>query len=109
MSGEARLGTPDVKVGQDDLKALVLLAQEIGHRNLDVVEGDVGGPGGGRVASLDGLRLDTLAPFDQQDAEPFVGADAGGKVIGKGAISDPFLGSIDNVMLAVGSLRRLAP
>lgn len=49
MTEEAWLGASDIEVGQDDLKTLVLLAQEIGHRDLDVVEGDVGGPGCGRV------------------------------------------------------------
>ena len=56
-----------VKVAKNDLDTLVLLAQHVLGRNLDVVEGHVSGTGGGRVRGLDLLGLDTLAALDKED------------------------------------------
>ena len=56
-----------VKVAKNDLDTLVLLAQHVLGRNLDVVEGHVSGTGGGRVGGLDLLGLDTLAALDKED------------------------------------------
>ena len=53
-----------VEVAEDDVDALVLLAEQVLDGDLDVVEGDVGGAGGGGVGGLDGLGLDALAARD---------------------------------------------
>lgn len=108
------------------MDALVLLAEEVLDGDLDVVEGDVGGAGGGRVRRLDGLRLDALAALDQEDAEALARVDARDEVVAEDAVRDPLLGAIDDlwevceqlsgeeelegaisyVVLAVGSLGR---
>lgn len=93
-----------VEVAEDDVDALVLLAEEVLGGDLDVVEGDVGGAGGGGVRGLDGLRLDALAALDQEDAEALLGAHAGDEVVGVDAVRDPLLRTVDDVVLAVGGL-----
>lgn len=83
-----------VEVAEDDVDALVLLAQEVLDGNLDIVKGDVAGSGGGRVGCLDGLGLDALAPLDENDTEALFCADTRHKVVAEGTVGDPLLGAI---------------
>lgn len=53
-----------IKVAEDHVNALVLLAEEVFHGDLDVIKCNVGSTGGGRVGGLDGLGLDTLSTLD---------------------------------------------
>lgn len=53
-----------VEVGQNDVYALVLLAEEVSDRDLDVVKGDIGCTRGARVAGLHLLSLDALTALD---------------------------------------------
>lgn len=93
-----------VKVGENNIDTLVLLANEVFYGHLDVVVGDVRGAGDGGVGGLDELGLDALAALNEQDAEALVRLDAGDKVVGEDAVGDPLLGAVDNVVLAVGGL-----
>ena len=95
-----------VKVGEDDVDALVLLAEEVLDGHLDVVKGDVCCASRGRVGGLDGLSLDTLAAFYEQNAEALVSLDAGDEVVTEDTVGDPLLGAIDNVVLAFRGLDR---
>lgn len=89
-----------VEVAEDDVDALVLLAEEVLDGDLDVVKGDVGGAGGGRVRGLDGLRLDALGALDEEDAEALARVDAGDEVVGEDAVRDPLLGPVDDLWVA---------
>jgi len=57
-----------VEVAENDVDALVLLAEQVLDGDLDVVKGDVAGAGGGRVGRLDGLGLDALAAGDEANS-----------------------------------------
>ena len=57
-----------VKVAENHENALVFLAEEVLDRDLDVVVSDECSPCRGRVGRLDGLRLESLAALDKQDA-----------------------------------------
>lgn len=93
-----------VEVGQDDIDALVLLAEQVLDGDLDVVEGDVRGTGGRGVGSLDGLGLDTLAALDDEHRKALVGLDARDEVIREDTVGDPLLGAVDDIVLAIGGL-----
>lgn len=93
-----------VEIAEDHVDPLVLLAQQVLDRDLDVVEGDVGRAGGGGVRRLNGLGLDALAALDEQDAQALVRPHAGDEVVAVYAVGDPLLGAVDDVVLAVGSL-----
>ena len=86
-----------IKVAEDHVNALVLLAKEVFDGDLDVIEGNVGGAGGRRVGGLDGLGLDTLSTLDKEDAQALAGVDSSDEVVGEDTICDPFLGSVDNL------------
>jgi len=91
-----------VEVAEDDVDTLVLLAEEILNGYLDVVVGNVGGSSGRGIGGLDGLGLDTLATLDEQHTEALVGLDAGNEIVGEDTVGDPLLGSVDDIVLAVG-------
>lgn len=95
-----------VKIAQNNVDALVLLAEQVLNRHLDIVEGDVRGAGGGRVRGLDSLGLYALAALDEQNAQPLVRLDAGDEVVAEHAVGNPLLGAVDDVVLAVGRLGR---
>lgn len=86
-----------VEVAEDDVDALVLLAEQVLDGDLDVVKGDVGGSGGGGVRGLDGLGLDAFATLDENYTQGLAGADADDEVVAEDAVSDPLLGSVDNL------------
>lgn len=86
-----------VEVAEDDVDALVLLAEQVLDGDLDVVKGDIGGSCGGGVRGLDGFGLDALAALDEHYAEGLAGADADDEVVAEDAVGDPFLGSVDNL------------
>lgn len=86
-----------VEVAEDDVDALVLLAEEVLDGHLDVVKGDVGGAGGGGVGRLDGLGLDAGAALNQQHAEGLAGADTDDEVVAEDTVGDPLLGAVDNL------------
>lgn len=73
-----------VEVGKDNVDSFALLAQEILDRNLDVVEGDVGGSSRGRVGRLDGLRLNAFTARDEEHREPVARVDSGREVVAEG-------------------------
>lgn len=93
-----------VEIAEDHVDALVLLAQQVLDGDLDVVEGDVRGAGGGGVRRLDGLGLDALAALDEKDAEALVRPHARDEVVRVHAVGDPLLRAVDDVVLAVGGL-----
>ncbi|KAI6748767.1 hypothetical protein HG531_007714 [Fusarium graminearum] len=100
-------GSLVVKVAEDNLDTLVLLAKHVLGRDLDIVEGHVSCASGGRVGGLDLLGLDTLTTLDKEDTQALVCARTGDKVITPDTVGDPLLGSVDDlaiVMLAVGGL-----
>jgi hypothetical protein len=68
---------------------LVLLAEQVLDGDLDVIVGDVGSAGRGRVGSLYLLRLDALAPFDEQDAEPLVRLDTRDEIVAEDTVLEP--------------------
>lgn len=70
-----------VKVGKNYVDALVLLAEQVLDRYLDVVIRDEGSTRRGRVGRLDRLRLDALPSLDQEDAESLVRLDSRDEVI----------------------------
>lgn len=86
-----------IEVAQDNLHALVFLSQQILDRDLDVIEGNIGGSGSRRVRSLDGLGFHALASRYQKDTEVFASANAGDKVVTKGSVGNPFFGSVDDL------------
>jgi hypothetical protein len=86
-----------VKVAENDLDALVLLAQHVLGRDLDIIERHVSCTSCGRVRGLDLLGLDTLAALDKKDTQALVGAGTGNKVITPDTIGDPLLGSVDDL------------
>lgn len=86
-----------VKVAEDDVDALVLLAEQVLHGDLDVVKGDVGGSCGGGVGGLDGLCLDALAALDEHHAEGLAGADTDDEVVAEDTVGDPLFGSVDDL------------
>lgn len=86
-----------VEVAEDDVDALVLLAEQVLDGHLDVVKGDEAGAGGGRVGRLDGLGLDAVAAGDEEHAEGIGGADAGDEVVAPGAVCDPLFGAVDDL------------
>ena len=57
-----------VEVAQNDLKTLVLFAQQVFHGHLDIVKGNIGGTSGRRIGGLDGLCFHALAAFDEENA-----------------------------------------
>ena len=69
-----------VKVAQDHKQTTVFGAEHVLRRNLDVVEGDEAGTGGGRVGSLDRLGLDTFTTGNEEDCESAFGFAADGEV-----------------------------
>mmetsp|Transcript_16259 Transcript_16259/g.28935 ORF Transcript_16259/g.28935 Transcript_16259/m.28935 type:complete len:263 (+) Transcript_16259:183-971(+) len=93
-----------VEVVHDALETVVLLAQQVPHRNLDILIQDVGRPGGGRVASLDCCCAQIIIALDQQQAEALLSSARGDKVVTEGAVSDPFLGSVHDVKLPAWAL-----
>ena len=56
-----------VKVAEDDINSSALRTEGVLHRNLDIVEGDVCGSGGGGVGCLDGFGRDVVIALDEND------------------------------------------
>lgn len=88
-----------VKVAEDNLDTLVLLAKHVLGRDLDIVEGHVSCASGGRVGGLDLLGLDTLTTLDKEDTQALVCARTGDKVITPDTVGDPLLGSVDDLAI----------
>lgn len=67
--------SPDDTYTQDHCSGAVgdnLLTENVLNGDLDLIEGDVCGTGGRRVASLDSFGFYTLAALNQQDSEAFL-------------------------------------
>ena len=58
-----------VEVTQHNEDSSTLFTKSVLNGNFDIIESDVSSSGCWRVGSLDGLGLDTLATFDQDDSE----------------------------------------
>ena len=86
-----------VKVAEDNVDTLVLLAEQVLNGNLDIVECDVGSAGSGRVRGLDGLGLDSFSAWDEDHAQVLACADTSDKVVGEAAVCNPLLCAIDNL------------
>lgn len=86
-----------VKVAQDDTNALVLFAEEVLYRDLDVVECNISRARSWGVRSLDGLGFNALAALDEDYAKPLTCADAGDKVIAPSTVCNPLLGAVDDL------------
>jgi hypothetical protein len=61
-----------VEIREDDEESLVFFSQDVLHRDLHIVKGDVGGSGGRRIARLDRLCLYPWLPLDEEDGKPFL-------------------------------------
>lgn len=95
-----------LEVGHDDLKALVLLADQVLYGDLDILEGDICGsarpdtlavhpPGGDATeATLNEENTDAVHAWATR-------SDSGSEVFRVDAIGDPLLLSIDDVVFAV--------
>jgi hypothetical protein len=93
-----------VKVAHDDNESVVLLTEQVINWHLDIIILHKCSSGRERVRGLDGRCFDTFLPGNEDDGESLFGAAGGNKVVGKGAVGDPFLGSVDNVVFAIGGL-----
>lgn len=62
-----------IEVAEHDVDTGTFLSESVLDRDLDVLEGYVGGAGGGRVSCLDDFGFDTFTPFDEDDRETLVG------------------------------------
>ena len=94
-----------VEVRHDDLEALVFLAEEVLHGDLDVLEGHVRGPARPDALAVHLPRADALGALDQQGGDAVhprsARADCRGEVVAPDAVGDPFLLSVDDVVFAV--------
>jgi len=87
-----------VEVGEHDEDSSTLLAESVLDGHLDIIKGDEGSSGGGRlepevrlnappsvlsthVGSLDRLGLDTLTTLNQDDSEAILGPAANGEAV----------------------------
>lgn len=100
-----------VEVGHDDFEALVFFANEVLDGDLDVFEGDVGGARGPDAGAVHLAGGDTgHGLFDEEDRNAVhagvggASADSNGKVVGPDTVGDPFLLTVDNVVLSIWSL-----
>lgn len=93
-----------VEVAQNNVDTLVLLAEQVLGRDLDVIKGDERRTGGSRVTSLDEFGLDALAALNEQDAQTFIRLHGRDEVVTEDTVGDPLLGTVDNIMFAIGSL-----
>lgn len=94
-----------VEIGHDDFEPLVLLAEEIFHRDLDVFEGDVGGPARTDALAVHPPGADALGALDEEGGDAVharaTRSDGSGEVVAPDAIGDPFLFAVDDVVLPV--------
>mmetsp|Transcript_783 Transcript_783/g.2637 ORF Transcript_783/g.2637 Transcript_783/m.2637 type:complete len:310 (-) Transcript_783:135-1064(-) len=95
-----------VEVLHDVLEALVLLAEQVLLRHLDVVEGDVRGAGGPHTGALHLARREAgHAAFDEEEADATharaSGAAGDSEVFGEDAVRDPLLLAVQDVMVAL--------
>lgn len=95
-----------VEVGHDHSESLVLLADQVLHGDLDILEGDIGGATAPDTLAVHATGADTgEITLDEQKTEAvharFAGADGSGEVVGPAAVGDPLLLAIDNVVLAI--------
>lgn len=98
-----------VKVGHDDLEALVLLAEEVLHGDLDVLHGNPGGAGRQHTLSVHSSGLEALhASLEEKDGDTVhagaASSDGNGEVVSPDTVGDPLLDTVDNEELAVGGL-----
>ena len=106
----AQLEPADIEDVEGDLMAFALLAEEVLHRHLAVVEDDLGG---GRAFDAELLLFGAddqagEALLDQEGGEMLL-VDLGedGEQLGKAAVGDELLGAVQDIVLAVvGEHRR---
>lgn len=90
----ARNGPPFVvEVAHDDDEAVVFLAQEVVHGNLDVFELNKRRTRGCRIGCLDALGLDVVVARYNDDTDSLFCLARCDKIVGEHAVGDPFLGS----------------
>lgn len=95
-----------VEVGHDDLESLVLLANQVLHGHLDVLEGNVGGTTAPDTLAIHLAGADAASlTLDKKDAQTvhtgLAGTHSGGEVIRVHTVGDPLLLAVDNVVLAI--------
>lgn len=95
-----------VKVGHDDLESLVLLADKVLHGDFDVFKGNVGGAAGPYTLAVHLAGRNTAsAALDQKNGHAIharsTSAHRRGEVVAPDTIGNPFLLTIDNVMLSI--------
>lgn len=95
-----------VEVGHNDLESLVLLADQVFYRNLDVFEGDVGGAAAPYTLAVHlAGRNATKAALDEENGDAVHAraacTDSSCEVVTPDTIGNPLLLTVDNVMLAV--------
>lgn len=102
-----------MKDGKPTSEALILLANQVLNRNLDVLEGDVGGARRPDTLAVHLAGADTAeAPLDEEKTDAVhagtAGAHGGGEVVAPDTVGDPLLLTVDDVVLAVGAELSLA-
>lgn len=109
-AGEAQALNDDadtlvVEVGHDDTEALVLLAEQVLHRDLDILKGDVGGSGGPHTLTVHAAGADTGTTLNEQQTDAVhalaASSDSSGEVVGPDTVCDPLLLTVDDEVLAI--------
>lgn len=95
-----------IEVGHDDAEALVLLADEVLDGDFHVFEGNVGCAGGPNALAVHLAGGDTaVSTLDEKNGDAIHAwaacPDGSGEVLAPYAVGDPFLFTIDDVVLAV--------
>jgi len=86
-------------------EALVFLADQIFNRDLDVFESNIGRSAAPNTLAIHLPRADAFAALNEKEAYAIhsrsTGADSRGKVVAPDTVGDPFLFTIDDVVLAI--------
>src|SRR5277367_1256139 len=97
-----------IEIGHDDLKSLILLPNQILHRNFDILKIDIGSP-----TCPDSLTIHSSNThswhrlLNQQKTHPFhprpTSTDCNSEIIRPNSVGDPLLLTIDDVMFSIFS------
>lgn len=78
-----------VEVAQHNQETLILFAEHIARRDLDIIECDVSSAGRRRVGGLDSLGGYALAAFHEENGEALLGLARNGEVVGEVSVRNP--------------------
>ena len=98
-----------VEVVHDDLKALIFLAKQVLHRDLDILKFNVGRAGQAHTLCVNLTDANTWEGLFNQNGGNTRGTGAAsanryGEIISPDTIGDPLFDTINNVVLSVRSL-----